>query len=150
MSDPRLLILAMTPVQAKIVLVLLFERGHDFVKGLPYFHRRVNALQADEHDLNAALVSFLVTGLPIFASVAGTIGPRYRVDHDISLLVPELWCRMTPQERTPEFLIKAGHLERCADFVHEGRTYPASRLGWRIVAGVILIVLGVAILTGVR
>ncbi len=84
------------------------------------------------HDLNAALVSFLVTGLPIFASVAGTIGPRYRVDHDISLLVPELWCRMTPQERTPEFLIRAGHLERCADFVHEGRTYPASRLGWRI------------------
>jgi hypothetical protein len=84
------------------------------------------------HDLNATLVSFIVTGLPIFASVAGTIGPRYRVDHDISLLVPELWCRMTPQERQPEFLIKHGHLERCTDFTHAGRTYPASRLGWRI------------------
>jgi hypothetical protein len=54
------------------------------------------------------------------------------VDHDISLLVPEIWCRMTPAERVPALLIKEGHLERCADFEHKGRQVLASRLGWRI------------------
>jgi hypothetical protein len=56
------------------------------------------------------------------------------VDHDISLLVPEIWCRMTPPERAPGYLIAEGHLERCADFDFEGRRVLASRLGWRITA----------------
>ena len=86
------------------------------------------------YDLNAALVSFVLTGLPIFSSAAGWIGPHHRVDHDISLLVPELWCRMTPQERDPAYLIAQGYLERCADFSYAGQTVLASRLGWRITA----------------
>jgi len=84
------------------------------------------------YDLNAALVSFILTGLPIFSTAAGWIGPHHRVDHDISLLVPEIWCRMTPPEREPESLIAEGHLERCEDFSHNGRQVLASRLGWRI------------------
>ena len=86
------------------------------------------------YDLNAALVSFVLTGLPIFSTAAGWVGPRHRVDHDISLLVPEIWCRMTPPEREPEYLIREGLLERCKDFDYMGRRILASRLGWRITA----------------
>jgi hypothetical protein len=84
------------------------------------------------YDLNAAFVSFALTGLPVFSSAAGWVGPHLRVDHDISLLVPEIWCRMTPEERSPRFLIEHGYLERCADFVHDGQPVLASRLGWRV------------------
>ena len=86
------------------------------------------------YDLNAAFVSYVLTGLPIFSTAAGWVGPHHRVDHDISLLVPEIWCRMTPAERAPAHLIEGGHLERCADFDHKGRRVLASRLGWRITA----------------
>ena len=86
------------------------------------------------YDLNSALVSFILTGLPIFSSAAGWIGPHHRVDHDVSLLVPEIWCRMTPQERDPAFLIAQGCLERCVDLEHAGQPVLASRLGWRITA----------------
>jgi hypothetical protein len=86
------------------------------------------------YDLNSALVSYVITGLPIFSTAAGWVGPRHQVDHDISLLVPEIWCRMTPDEREPQYLISEGHLERCQDFEHNGKLVLASRLGWRITA----------------
>jgi phosphoenolpyruvate carboxykinase (diphosphate) len=85
-------------------------------------------------DLNAALVSYTLTGLPGFSTAAGFVGPDKRVDHDISLLVPEVWCRLTPQERDPAFLIGEGHLELLKDFEHQGRKVLASRLGYRITA----------------
>jgi len=47
-------------------------------------------------DLNTALVSYILTGLAGFSTVAGYIGPKMQVDHDISLLIPEVWCRLTP------------------------------------------------------
>jgi hypothetical protein len=84
------------------------------------------------YDLNAAFVSFALTNLPVFSSAAGWVGPHLRVDHDISLLVPEIWCRMTPEERSPRFLIEHGYLERCTDFVQDGQPVLASRLGWRV------------------
>jgi len=84
------------------------------------------------YDLNAALVSFLLTDLPAFSTAAGWVGPKLRVDHDISLLVPEIWCRMSRQERDPKYLIANGYLERCKDWVHDGKPVLASRLGWRI------------------
>jgi hypothetical protein len=83
-------------------------------------------------DLNNALVSYLISGYACFSSAAGWIGPQYRVDHDISLLVPEIWCRMTPEEQDVKFLISEGHLEAVEDFEHYGKTIPASRLGYRI------------------
>ena len=55
-----------------------------------------------------------------------------RVDHDISLLVPEIWCRMSPEERHPKFLIANHYLEKCLDFEHGGRKVLAGRLGYRI------------------
>jgi hypothetical protein len=85
-------------------------------------------------DLNAALVSHALTGCDAFISAAGHIGPNMRVDHDVSLLIPEVWCRMTPAERRPEFLIDNGYLEKCEDFDFAGRRVLAGRLGWRVTA----------------
>ena len=90
-----------------------------------------NALFATA-DLNAALVGFILTNLGGFSTVAGYVGPRFRVDHDISLLVPEIWCRLTAQERDPSFLITNGYLEKLVDFTHGDQLIPASRLGYRI------------------
>jgi len=85
-------------------------------------------------DLNAALVSFALTGYDAFISAAGHLGPKVRVDHDISLLIPEVWCRMSPSERQPTFLIDNGYLEKCEDFEFKGTTVQASRLGYRMTA----------------
>jgi len=54
------------------------------------------------------------------------------VDHDISLLVPEIWCRMSAKERDPEFLTANHYLEKCEDFDHQGKKVLAARLGYRI------------------
>jgi len=83
-------------------------------------------------DLNNALVSFILTGQHAFVTAAGYVGPNLRVDHDVSLIVPEVWSRMTPEERDPQFLIANRFLEKCADFEHAGKKVLASRLGWRI------------------
>jgi hypothetical protein len=83
-------------------------------------------------DLNNALVSHVLTGCKSFVTAAGYVGPKVRVDHDVSLLVPEVWCRMTPEERDPKFLIANEYLEKCEDFEHDGKTVLASRLGYRI------------------
>jgi hypothetical protein len=85
-------------------------------------------------DLNAALVSFLVTGHEGFVTAAGYVGPHVRVDHDISMLIPEIWCRMTADERDPANLIKEACLEKCQDFEFNGHKILASRLGHRITA----------------
>ena len=57
---------------------------------------------------------------------------KVRVDHDISLLVPEIWCRMSPEERNPRFLIAGRYLGKCEDFEHAGKKVLAGRLGYRI------------------
>jgi hypothetical protein len=84
------------------------------------------------HDVNASLVSFLLTHYHGFTSAAGHIGRKYRFDHDISLLVPEIWSRMFIPEREPQYLIANGYLEKLEDFEHEGKLIQASRLGYRI------------------
>ena len=83
-------------------------------------------------DLNACVVSMALTGLGGFSSAAGHIGPRFSVGHDVSMLIPEVWCRMGPEERDPENLIREGMLEKIEDFQHDGKLIPASRLGYRI------------------
>ncbi len=88
-------------------------------------------------DLNNALVSYLVSGYECFTSSAGCVGPKFRCDHDISLLVPELWCRMRPRERKASYMIEHGYLEACEDFQHQGENVEASRLGYRITAAFI-------------
>lgn len=83
-------------------------------------------------DLNNALVSFILTGHNGFVTAAGYVGPKVRVDHDVSLLVPEVWCRMSAEESDPKFLMEHNYLERCKDFERGGKKILASRLGWRI------------------
>lgn len=90
-----------------------------------------NALPA-VFDLNAALLSYALTETDGWLSSAGVIGPKVRVDHDVSLLIPELFSRMTPAERDAATLVSQGMLEPLVDFDFEGHTVQASRLGYRI------------------
>jgi hypothetical protein len=83
-------------------------------------------------DLNNALISYVLTGYEVFITATGYIGPYARMDHDISLLMPEVWSRMSIQERDPQFLIRNGYLEKCEDIEHEGEKVLTSRLGYRI------------------
>ncbi len=84
------------------------------------------------YDLNNALVAYLLTGEGAFLGSAGYIGPKCRVDHDVSLLIPEVWCKMFPEEREHRSLIENGCLEKLEDFDHNGKKVLASRLGYRI------------------
>jgi hypothetical protein len=84
------------------------------------------------YDLNNALLSFILTGYSGFLSAAGYVGPNVKVDHDITYLLPEIWCAMTQEEHTPEFLIEHKYLERCENFEHNGKIVQAERLGYRI------------------
>ncbi len=90
-----------------------------------------NALRATA-DLNNALLGFILCGYQGFSSAAGYVGHERRVDHDVSLLIPELWCRLHPHEYEPQSLIADGHLEKLEDFEHDGQMVHASRLGYRI------------------
>ena len=83
-------------------------------------------------DLNASMLSYALTGYDGWVSAAGYVGPHVRVDHDFSLLVPELFSRMTPDERDARNLIAEGALEKLTDFEHDGRRVAASRLGYRM------------------
>lgn len=85
-------------------------------------------------DLNAAFVSYALTGYDGWVSCAGYVGPNVRVDHDVSLLVPEVFARMSPSERDAHHLIADGALERVTDIEHRGQTVLASRLGYRMTA----------------
>jgi hypothetical protein len=84
------------------------------------------------HDLNAALVSMILSDLGGFSTAAGFVGSEVEVGHDISLLVPELWCRLTPAEKDPAWLIQGGMLQKMEDYDYQGRKILASRLGYRI------------------
>lgn len=83
-------------------------------------------------DLNNALVSHILTDLQGFSTPAGHIGPNFQVDHDISLVIPEVWCRLLPEERDAQFMIREGLLEKIDDYEYEGKQILASRLGYRI------------------
>ena len=83
-------------------------------------------------DLNNALVSFILCGHDGFSTAAGYIGTRRRIDHDISMLIPEIWCRVPVRHRDPKYLIEHGYMEKIDDFEYQGKTIHASRLGYRI------------------
>lgn len=83
-------------------------------------------------DLNNALVAAALTETDAFVTAAGYVGPRFRVDHDISLLVPEIWCRMRKFERQPSWLIEHGFLEKVPAMEVAGKPVPTELLGYRI------------------
>ena len=94
------------------------------------------------YDLNNALVAYLATNQPAFITAAGYVGPNFRVDHDISLLVPEIWCRLKPEESDPKWLLEHDYLEKIEDFEHDGKLVKASLLGYRITAKFVRIFFG--------
>ncbi len=83
-------------------------------------------------DLNNALLSYILTEYHGFSSAAGYIGSENRFDHDISILIPEIWARLEAEDRDPKNLIKNECLEKLEDFEHKGKKVFASRLGYRI------------------
>ncbi|MGA7180843.1 MAG: hypothetical protein WBX11_14835 [Thiobacillaceae bacterium] len=83
-------------------------------------------------DLNNALVSMILTGHDGFSTSAGHVGPHVRVDHDISLLAPEIWARLHPEQRNASWLIEQDYMEALNDFDFKGKRVLASRLGYRI------------------
>jgi phosphoenolpyruvate carboxykinase (diphosphate) len=83
-------------------------------------------------DLNNALLSYILTGYQGFSSAAGYIGNENRFDHDISILIPEIWARLVPEDRDPKKLIENKCLEKLEDFEYKGKKVLASRLGYRI------------------
>jgi hypothetical protein len=83
-------------------------------------------------DLNNALLSYILTGYEPLTSAAGYVGPKYKVDHDISLLMPEIISRMGVKERDPRYLIENDYLEKVENFEYNGETIDASLLGYRI------------------
>ncbi|MDD4830236.1 MAG: hypothetical protein PHE13_07015 [Bacteroidales bacterium] len=83
-------------------------------------------------DLNNALLSFILTGYNGFTTPAGNIGKKYKISHDISLLIPELWSRLLPKEIDPKLMIEEGSLEKLNDFDYNGKNVRASILGYRI------------------
>lgn len=83
-------------------------------------------------DLNNALLSYILTEYQGFSSAAGYIGSENRFDHDISILIPEIWARLEPADRDAKLLIKNNCLEKLEDFEYKGKKVLASRLGYRI------------------
>ncbi|MBI9041176.1 MAG: hypothetical protein JEY78_07265 [Lutibacter sp.] len=83
-------------------------------------------------DLNNALLSHILTESNAFSTAAGYVGGENKVDHDISLLIPEIWARLVPEDRDPKALIANGSLEKIEDFEYKGEKVLASRLGYRI------------------
>ncbi|MFY0606764.1 MAG: hypothetical protein JXR10_08615 [Cyclobacteriaceae bacterium] len=83
-------------------------------------------------DLNNALLSHILTESHGFSTSAGYVGAESKIDHDISLLIPELWSRLEPEDRDPKNLLKKGCLEKLEDFEFNGKVVKSSRLGYRI------------------
>jgi hypothetical protein len=73
-------------------------------------------------DLNNMLVYMIFMQYAGFSSAAGYIGPEYRIDHGISFLVPELWCRkndlQTSAENIKSFFVVTSLDERGGRVVH--------------------------------
>jgi len=87
---------------------------------------------AAHNRLEHALVSWVLTGHNGLSTAPDTRpqgegGPRHQ-----PVFGAEVWCRMSPEERDPEFLKAHRYLEKCGDFEHNGKTVLASRLGYRI------------------
>ncbi len=83
-------------------------------------------------DLNNALLSYILSEYQGFSSAAGYVGQKNRFDHDISILIPEIWARLEPEDRDAKKLIEHNCLEKLEDFDYSGEKILASRLGYRI------------------
>lgn len=83
-------------------------------------------------DLNYACLALILGEEPVLSTAAGWIGHKMKVEHDITLLLPEIISRMTREELNPKNLIASGCLEKVNDFEYNGKKVNASIIGYRI------------------
>lgn len=84
-------------------------------------------------DLNYACLALCLGQEPVLTTAAGFVGEQLKVEHDITLIIPEIICRMTSKELNVENLIHEGSLEAVQDIkLPDGTVVPASILGYRI------------------
>ena len=83
-------------------------------------------------DLNYACLALILGDEPVLSTAAGMIGHTMKVEHDITLIIPEIISRMTREELNIKYLISHGYLEKVEDFEHEGKKVHAGILGYRI------------------
>lgn len=84
------------------------------------------------YDIEASLVSMILTRSDAFVSAGGYIGPKYKINHDVSVLIPEIWCRMSRMERSADWLISNGYLEKVEVRGSDGKMLKdADLLGYR-------------------
>ena len=83
-------------------------------------------------DMNYFALSLALTAEPVLTTAAGQVGRRLKVDHDVTLIMPDVLARMSAEELKIENLIKGGFLEKVEDMQHEGQLVHSSMLGYRI------------------
>ncbi|KAH0570369.1 hypothetical protein SS50377_28350 [Spironucleus salmonicida] len=83
-------------------------------------------------DINYFALSLMLSTDPVLSTAAGNIGRKLKIDHDITLIIPDIVSRMTSSELNIDNLIAGGFLEKVKDFEHKGQKVPASILGYRI------------------
>lgn len=82
-------------------------------------------------DLNYACLALILGSEPVFTTAAGYVGHKLKVEHDITVMIPEIVSRMIPEELKIENLIKEGSLEKVSDMEYEGKPIHSSILGYR-------------------
>lgn len=83
-------------------------------------------------DLNYACLALILGEEPVLSTAAGQIGHKLKVEHDITLIIPEIISRMTRDELNVKNLIQDRYLEKVEDFEYQGRKVHAGILGYRI------------------
>lgn len=83
-------------------------------------------------DLNYACLALILGTEPVLTTAAGFVGEKLKVEHDITLIIPEIITRMTLKELNIKYLIAEGSLEKIPDMEHNGKKVNSSILGYRI------------------
>jgi len=83
-------------------------------------------------DLNYACLALVLGEEPVLTTAAGAIGHKLKIEHDITLIIPEIICRMTRTELNIKNLIDGRFLEKVEDREFEGKKVHSSILGYRV------------------
>ena len=83
-------------------------------------------------DLNYMCLALILGKEPVFTTAAGFIGHKLKVEHDITIMISEVLCRMTPEELDIDALIRDKYLEKVEDMTFNETLVKSSILGYRI------------------
>jgi hypothetical protein len=71
-------------------------------------------------DLNYACLALILGEEPVFTTAAGAIGHKLKIEHDVTLIIPEIISRMTREELNIQNLIRDRCLEKVEDMEYNG------------------------------